>query len=139
MLLGGIVLAVATQRLIAEDKPFAAWPLVAYPLFALAAVLVVAGVLRASDKEKSWLTHPWLVYLGKISYGLYVWHLLAIVLTYKFGWCRPQSVWTSLYALPLTMALAHLSYEWIERPFLRWKERYQRAETDSIAPANAET
>lgn len=136
---GGILLAIATQRMLAEDKPFAAWPLAAYPLFALAAVLVVAGALRQDAKVKSWLTLPWLVYLGKISYGLYVWHLLAIVLTYKFGWCRPQSVWTSVYALPLTIGIAHLSYEWIERPFLRWKERYQRTESPVIAPASAET
>jgi peptidoglycan/LPS O-acetylase OafA/YrhL len=139
LLLGGVVLAVMTQRFLAEDKPFAAWPMAAYPLFAVAAVMIVAGVLRGSADQKSWLTHPWVVYLGKISYGLYVWHLLAIVLTYKFGWCRPQSVWTSLYALPLTIGLAHLSYEWIERPFLRWKERYQRMDPAHIAPATAET
>lgn len=128
MFIGGAILAVATQRLLAEDKPFAAWPMAAYPLFALAALLVVAGAMRSHEHEPSWLTHPWLVRLGKISYGLYIWHLLAIVLTYKFGWCRPQSVWTSLYALPLTIGLAEVSYHWIERPFLRWKEQFARSE-----------
>ena len=128
MFIGGAILAVATQRLLAEDKPFAAWPMAAYPLFALAALFVVAGAMRSHEHEPSWLTHLWLVRLGKISYGLYIWHLLAIVLTYKFGWCRPQSVWTSLYALPLTIGLAEVSYHWIEGPFLRWKEQFARSE-----------
>ena len=142
---GGAILAIATQLLIAEDKPFAAWPMAAYPLFAIAALMIVAGAMRNAD-EPSWLTHPWLVRLGKISYGLYIWHLLAIVLTYKFGWCRPQSVWTSFYALPVTIGIAELSYQWIELPFLRWKERFARAKptpavatTTSAEPAVAET
>lgn len=128
LLLGGVMLAVITQRYLAEDKPFAAWPMAAYPLFAIAALMTVAGAMRSSEQESSWLTHPWLVRLGKISYGLYIWHLFAIVLTYKFGWCRPQSVWTSLYALPMTIAMAEISYQWIEKPFLRWKEHFSRAE-----------
>jgi peptidoglycan/LPS O-acetylase OafA/YrhL len=139
MLVGGLVLAVMTQRFLAEDKPFAAWPVVTYPLFAIAALLVVAGAMRMSKAEQSWLTHPWLVRLGKISYGLYIWHVLAILLTYKFGWCRPQSVWTSLYALPLTVGFAEISYHWLEQPFLRWKERFARTggkEPSEIAAEN---
>lgn len=135
LMIGGAVLAVMTQRYLAEDKPFAGWALVAYPLFAIAAVLVVGGVMRANSHEPSWLTHPWLVRLGKISYGLYVWHLLAILLVYKFGWCRPQSVWTTFYALPLTIGFAEVSYQWIEQPFLRWKAKFVRTE----APATALT
>jgi peptidoglycan/LPS O-acetylase OafA/YrhL len=137
LLFGGVILAVVTQRYLAEDKPFAAWPMAAYPLFAIAALMVVAGAMRSSEQESSWLTHPWLVRLGKISYGLYIWHLFAIVLTYKFGWCRPQSVWTSLYALPMTIAMAEISYQWIEKPFLRWKEHFSRTEApaESIAQA----
>lgn len=129
---GGGLLAVITQLYLAEDKPFAAWPMAAYPSFAIAAVMVVTGAMRSNAQQPSLLTHPWLVHLGKISYGLYIWHLLAIVLTYKFGWCRPQSVWTSLYALPLTMALAEISYQWIEKPFLRWKDRFGRAEARRV-------
>jgi peptidoglycan/LPS O-acetylase OafA/YrhL len=139
MLIGGAILAVVTQRLLAEDKPFAAWPMAAYPLFAIAALLVVVGAMRASEQESSWLTHPWLVRLGKISYGLYIWHLFAIVLTYKFGWCKPQSVWTSLYALPVTIAMAEISYQWIEKPFLRWKEHFSRAEQPISEGTQTET
>jgi peptidoglycan/LPS O-acetylase OafA/YrhL len=39
-----------------------------------------------------------------------------------------MSVWTSLYALPVTIAMAEVSYQWIEKPFLRWKERFSRTE-----------
>ncbi len=140
LLIGGAVLAVVTQRYLAEDKPFAAWPLAAYPLFAIAALLVVAGAMRNCEQESSWLTNPWLVRLGKISYGLYIWHLFAIVLTYKFGWCRPQSAWTSFCALPLTIAMAEISYQWIEKPFLRWKENFARTAAPSdIRPQSLST
>lgn len=138
LMFGGLVLAVVTQRYLAEGKPFAAWPLAAYPLFAIAALLVVGGAMRAQAGEASWLTHPWLVRLGKISYGLYIWHVLAILLVYKFGWCRPQSVLTSLYALPLTIGFAEVSYHWLEQPFLRWKSRFSRtevAESTEAAPS----
>jgi peptidoglycan/LPS O-acetylase OafA/YrhL len=139
MFFGGAVLAVVTQRCLAEDKPFAAWPMAAYPLFAIAALMIVAGVMRTSEQESSWLTHPWLARLGKISYGLYVWHLFAILLTYKFGWCRPQSVWTSLYALPMTIAMAEISYQWIEKPFLRWKEHFSRTEVPATSAVHLAT
>lgn len=136
LLIGGAVLAVVTQRLLAEDKPFPAWPLAAYPLFAIAAVFVVGGAMRANAQEPSWFVHPWLVRLGKISYGLYVWHLLAIMLVYRFGWCRPRSVWTTIYALPLTIGFAEVSFALLERPFLVWKKRFARTEA-STEPALA--
>jgi peptidoglycan/LPS O-acetylase OafA/YrhL len=126
MAASGVVLAIGTQRFLAEAQPHAAWPLLAYPLFAFAAVLIVFGVMRTNPAQGGLLTHPRIVYLGKISYGLYIWHLLAIVLAYKSGLCSPRSVWTSVIALPLTMIFAHLSYRFFEAPFLRWKGSFQR-------------
>ncbi|QDU28152.1 O-acetyltransferase OatA [Anatilimnocola aggregata] len=125
---GGVVAAILTQRYLADVQPFPAWPVIAYPLFALAALAVVAGAIRLNAEQTSPLTHPWLVHLGKISYGLYIWHLLAILLVYRLGWCAPRSPGTILFALPLTILLAELSYIWVEKPFLAWKERYARAD-----------
>jgi peptidoglycan/LPS O-acetylase OafA/YrhL len=69
-----------------------------------------------------------LVYLGKISYGLYVFHVLALRLVgaamggkagtparFLVYWCG---------SLLLTIALASASYRWLEAPFLRVKGRY---------------
>jgi peptidoglycan/LPS O-acetylase OafA/YrhL len=77
----------------------------------------------------------WAVYLGKISYGLYVFHMLGPQVVYLrleslarhlplLG--RPL-VWdlaqVSL-ALTFTVAAASLSYRFYERRFLRLKERW---------------
>lgn len=129
------MLAVLTQRLLAEDKPFAAWPMAAYPLFAIAALMVVAGRDAGQRTRVELVDASVARAAGEDFYGLYIWHLLAIVLTYKFGWCRPQSVWTTLYALPITVAMAEISYQWIEKPFLRWKERFSRIGQPAAASA----
>jgi peptidoglycan/LPS O-acetylase OafA/YrhL len=72
---------------------------------------------------------PWLSYLGKISYGIYMFHpYLGYLLRYaiiKFGWVR--SLFTAApvlyYALLLlvTVAVAHTSYKYYESRFLKMK------------------
>jgi peptidoglycan/LPS O-acetylase OafA/YrhL len=60
-------------------------------------------------------------YLGRISYGLYVWHWpLVAVLGWRLG-------------LPIAVPVAALSYRFIEQPFLR---RKRRAPEDPLTPAS---
>jgi peptidoglycan/LPS O-acetylase OafA/YrhL len=74
------------------------------------------------------LRHPWLVRLGKMSYGLYMLHLTGILIAVKF--LHPMWGWQLLAAkglgLALTVMLAWASYRWFESPFLRWKDRFAR-------------
>jgi peptidoglycan/LPS O-acetylase OafA/YrhL len=70
-------------------------------------------------------------YLGTISYGLYMLHMISVYLTSQVF--RSTSWWHGhlwLYcaayytmALGLTILSATLSYRWFERPFLRLKDR----------------
>jgi len=66
-------------------------------------------------------------WLGKISYGLYVYH--ALVLTLMPRWPATWEHKASLaglrlcFELSIAVLLAGLSYHWLELPFLRWKER----------------
>jgi len=84
------------------------WPvLVTYPLAAVASVTILFGVLGARLRTGS--------YLGKISYGLYVFHAAAI-----------RIVPSTVLALPLTITMAALSYRYLESPFLRLKDRFTR-------------
>jgi peptidoglycan/LPS O-acetylase OafA/YrhL len=75
--------------------------------------------------------------LGKISYGLYVYHLLALHLAgLAVFWLQglfPQPLpsllagWAvSALGLMLTLALASLSYDVYEKPFLEWKKRFTK-------------
>ncbi len=59
-------------------------------------------------------TRP-MVYLGKISYGTYLWHWLVIVVSVRVADISPMS--TFLVSSILASGLAALSYEVIERPF----------------------
>jgi peptidoglycan/LPS O-acetylase OafA/YrhL len=65
------------------------------------------------------------IYLGRISYGLYVFHELAIVIAVAFGaqfhW--PIAVKVAA-ALALCVGLAAFSYRYLETPFLRLKSRF---------------
>lgn len=71
-----------------------------------------------------------LQYLGKISYGLYIIHenvlvevsrVAPLILHRQHG----IYVYKVLIGLPITIALAHLSYKYFEKPFLRLKERFE--------------
>ena len=79
---------------------------VTYPLAAGAAAAILYGVLGWGRRFRL----P--IYLGKISFGLYVFHAAAIEIA------------GPLVALPLTITTAALSYRYLETPFLRLKERY---------------
>ena len=68
-------------------------------------------------------------YLGKISFGLYVWHPLMLFLT--SWWLQNAEFSLSVkYGLIYSsvimgsILIAHLSYHYLERPFLRIKSRY---------------
>ena len=73
-----------------------------------------------------------MIYLGKISYGLYVYHVLwlgvARHLTERFTAGRLSPVTSSLcamsLALPATIVTAALSYRYLECPFLQLKKRF---------------
>jgi peptidoglycan/LPS O-acetylase OafA/YrhL len=73
---------------------------------------------------------PWtksLRYLGKISYGLYVYHGAAIYLTNYVVGSAPGTLaglFKAGFALGLTIGCSALSYQFLERPFIRFKERF---------------
>jgi peptidoglycan/LPS O-acetylase OafA/YrhL len=69
-----------------------------------------------------------LIYLGKISYGLYVYHVLALLLVGLAlgGKAGTPARWLVYWfgGLILTTALASASYRWLESPFLRQKQKF---------------
>jgi peptidoglycan/LPS O-acetylase OafA/YrhL len=93
-----------------------------YSLFSLffAGCLVT---LKECNPRKGWLVSPVLVYLGAISYGLYIFHN-------AFIWLADLYLPTSsvLIKIPLvfmlTLLVSAASYRWLEQPCLKLKDRY---------------
>ena len=103
-----------------------------YTLIHLDAALAIVFILDASPSLPLLRWAPGR-YIGKISYGLYIYHVPLIVVLQHAVALRP-SVLDSLLVLPLllvvwggaSIAIAHLSYRYFERPFLQLKDRWAR-------------
>jgi peptidoglycan/LPS O-acetylase OafA/YrhL len=66
----------------------------------------------------------WLVHLGRVSYGLYVFHLPVISFLYRE--LPDVPIWVDrALSLLLTIFLALLSYRYFETPFLKIKQRLE--------------
>jgi peptidoglycan/LPS O-acetylase OafA/YrhL len=96
-----------------------------YPLIAVGAAAIFLWCIGNSAAV---LRSPVLVYLGRISYGLYVFHRLGIRIGFAvLGGIATRSsgfVVFWLFSLLTTIGMASLSYFILERPFLRLKSRY---------------
>ncbi|PYV12594.1 MAG: hypothetical protein DMG23_00610 [Acidobacteria bacterium] len=101
-----------------------------YPLMSLGAVAIFLSVLGASQDGAPVMKSPVLVYLGKISYGLYVFHMLVVELIGRlllkhigyFGLKYLVARWICAFAA--TLVLAVISFHCLEKPFLRLKRRF---------------
>ena len=95
-----------------------------YPLMSLGGVAIFLSVLGAAQDGFPFLNYSWLVYFGKISYGLYAYHFLGLQLSHLLltRYHHAHS-WTLswLLALAITFSLAVISFRWLESPFLRLK------------------
>lgn len=84
---------------------------------AIACVCIILALLDAS-----WKFPRWAVYLGKISFGLYVFHALYLMM---IGSLVSEGAWKlQTLALIPTIATAMLSYHFYEKPFLRLRGRF---------------
>lgn len=105
----------------------------------LYAVLFGVLVLNLALTESSLvsLRTPWLDYLGRISYGLYMLHSVAVVFAIQVmagvgtagGLVNHAGVY--VVTIALSIALAAASYQWLENPFLRLKKRFTRIQSGS--------
>ncbi|HVV52056.1 MAG TPA: acyltransferase [Polyangia bacterium] len=103
----------------------------------MTALLWYAVTCRAGDPSYAILASRPLVFLGKISYSLYLWQGLFIELPSP---ALGEKAWSRLHSFPLNLVLALLaavgSHYLLERPFLRLKRRFERATLRlEVAPA----
>jgi peptidoglycan/LPS O-acetylase OafA/YrhL len=134
LLLGGVILWIATYALGAGANPsnVSSWrQALGHPLTAIASAAIL---LSAMGSQHPLLRNRLLLYLGKISYGLYVLHEFAHFCAMRLAPAsRPLTVLAqSIVALVLTVLLAAASYRWLEGPFLRLKERFAHVQSRPV-------
>lgn len=93
----------------------------------LCAVLVLVSTYYSSTILSVPLSWSPLQWLGRISYGLYLWHWLVVRNTsfYQLGKWEPWA------RLGLALAIAAASYYLVERPFNKLKRRFSTRPTES--------
>lgn len=129
-LLGVLCFSVVFQL---PNKEVVGWNLMlTYPLVGLGALFTVFAIHKDS-RISSLINFPFVNYLGKISYGLYIYHLLGLVLVTNFisyqmnfhaANLESLNIIIFLIALLFTASIAHISYRILEKPFLEFKEKY---------------
>ena len=87
----------------------------------LAAALILDVLVSPRSIIRRLLAMKWLVWVGSISYGLYLWHWPIFYTMQGFGF---KDFTTISVGTPLTFLVVLLSYYLMERPILRLKKRF---------------
>jgi peptidoglycan/LPS O-acetylase OafA/YrhL len=120
---------------------FAAWPALALYAFLVAnrtsdeffyrggwtLVAITVAIMILAILESNWIVNRFLRFgplrlVGRVSYGLYIWHLAIFEAIVQYGshWAPRTRLGTGL---GLTALACGLSWRLVERPFLRWSHR----------------
>ncbi|HRN55157.1 MAG TPA: acyltransferase [Agriterribacter sp.] len=95
-----------------------------YSLQGIAFSIIVPSFLfgNAEKRIKKWLEGDVIVFIGKLSYSLYLFHWIAIKI---IVFCIPQKgLPANLLIVVLSLCLALISYYGVERPFLSLRRRF---------------
>jgi peptidoglycan/LPS O-acetylase OafA/YrhL len=94
---------------------------------------VIIANVAANPRSVIKLKWRWMNALGRVSYGIYMWHASVIVLILASlrgtGWAGDGWAYNLVMypgAIGLTLLTSLVSYRFLERPFLKWKDRMDR-------------
>jgi peptidoglycan/LPS O-acetylase OafA/YrhL len=118
----GCLLTAAVVMVLPEASVTGYHLAILYPCVGIFAGCVVTGVLSGHSLKKL-MESKLLVYFGKISFGLYIFHIFSLniaagLMQYRSGFLQ------TVLGFGMTVILASASYQLMEKPLLRWKERY---------------
>jgi peptidoglycan/LPS O-acetylase OafA/YrhL len=109
------------------DAVFLAWLL----------AMSLGGISGRYGRILAW---PPIVYVGRISYGIYVYHVFVIIvispLLVPYGMSPDHNAAARIFVLmAFTLALSSLSWHFLEQPFLAWKEALKPKGAPTFVPA----
>lgn len=116
----GIALIMLHTDAFTSDPDFFQGKIFAIPLFTCG--LLYAAIMPGFSRTKEILSIRPLIYFGKRSYGLYLWHywILNVV--------NSTHLWIKILCALGSLIITELSYRFVEIPFLSLKDKWARDE-----------
>ena len=133
----GLIAGIATVELVLFEKN---------QFENLVALSTALAILVAGRQQKldQWLNWPWLQYLGRISYSLYLIHFPVCHLLMSAGWkffshspTLTQAMVILSGSLVASLLAAHALYQVVESPSARWAARMKK--TNPVLPVGKPT
>ena len=133
----GLIAGIATVELVLFEKN---------QFENLVALSTALAILVAGRQQKldQWLNWPWLQYVGRISYSLYLIHFPVCHLLMSAGWkffshspTLTQAMVILSGSLVASLFAAHALYQLVESPSARWAAR--RKKTNPVLPVGKPT
>lgn len=94
-----------------------------YTIQGVGLFLLFGGMLTPAAVASKVLGCAFFLYLGKISYSLYLWHWAVYVIMQR-TWDPNHSVVAAGIMILLSIVIAHFSQKYIERNSLKWRGRF---------------
>lgn len=115
--LASLLVLAGTTAIAAKDAIGAA---LLQPVIDIAAACLIAALTVETGRLSRLLSFGPIAYLGLISYAIYLWHypISQAVQTFTSDWRIDLAI-----TLPLTLALAALSYAFVEKPIQTWRRK----------------
>ena len=104
---------------------------VGYSLLSLIIMLLITYLINTKSCPRSILEFPLFIYIGKISYGIYLYHILCRDFVATFV---PKNIGIGYYLIIyflITFLFSILSYHFLEQPFLKLKNKFRIINTTS--------
>ena len=100
---------------------------------AIISLLLLLVIQNSAFAKRPWLEAPVFRFGGRVSYSLYLYHALAVQLVRFYG--RELAYkWQVLGIYAVSVGAAYVSYRFVESPFLRYRERVEKARVQASEP-----
>ena len=94
-----------------------------YEIYAILFAIIILN-LATNKALATILENKMFNYLGGVSYGIYMYHSIAIVIAIKLSMYFKIDFIIYPIAILLTILFSHISYKHLEKPFLKLKKRF---------------